>query len=377
MVSTQKKRNSLRSKKAWVTMKRQNATKATYAPQYQALRKEALEYEQSVRNEANEQGVEITIPKWADDPGETPERPQPRGERQNGFRRHSPAHDLFLPDDSIASLMELLRRKKNLVLQGPPGTGKTYVARQLAEQLTGAASKDRIEVVQFHQSYGYEDFVRGFRPTAEGTFVLQDGPFLRFCERARTARDQPHVLIVDEINRGNLSRIFGELLMLLEADKRSPKWAVRLAYGRPNETAYSVPANVHLIGAMNTADRALALVDYALRRRFIFATIGPAFGRPEFIQHLADGGVPDAMRRRIRMRLEALNERIRQHPQLGEGFQVGHSYFCRPELSASDGDWDHWYENIVHYEITPLLNEYWFDDAEIAETAVRELLSSD
>ena len=286
--------------------------------------------------------------------------------------------DLFLSADEIESLVKLLKRKRNLVLQGPPGTGKTFVAQRLAWLLTGERSADRIEAVQFHQSYGYEDFVRGYRPTDSGGFDLQDGPFLRFCALAREAPDRPHVLIIDEINRGNLSRIFGELLMLIEADKRDPDWAVRTAYARPDEPAFHVPANLHLVGTMNTADRSLALVDYALRRRFAFSTVEPAFGSQGFDRHLADGGVPEPMRRRIRTRLEALNEQIRGHPQLGEGFQIGHSYFCRPPKGlADDAAWNGWYTDVVRYEIEPLLREYWFDAAERATKALAALRAAD
>ena len=286
--------------------------------------------------------------------------------------------ELFLPADEIEGLVRLLKRKKNFVLQGPPGTGKTYVAQRLAWLLTGEQSKDHIVTVQFHQSYGYEDFVRGYRPTATGGFDLQDGPFLRLCARAREAPDRPYVLIIDEINRGNLSRIFGELLMLIEADKRDPAWAVHTAYGRSNEPPFHVPANLHLIGAMNTADRSLALVDYALRRRFAFSTIQPAFGSKGFDNHLTVGGVPERLRRRISTRLEALNRQIREHSQLGEGFQIGHSYFCRPpEGSVDAAGWNDWYRDVVLYEIEPLLQEYWFDDAELARNAATALLAAD
>ena len=204
--------------------------------------------------------------------------------------------ELFLHREDIERLTELLRRKNNLVLQGPPGTGKTYLAQRLAWLLAGERSRDRVEVVQFHQSYGYEDFVRGYRPTEAGGFELQDGPFLHFCERARKDPDRPHVLVIDEINRGNLSRVFGELLMLIETDKRADKWAVRMAYARHDEGAFHVPPNLYLIGTMNTADRSLALVDYALRRRFAFWTLVPAFSADRFVQHLSEHGVlePDA-----------------------------------------------------------------------------------
>ena len=186
------------------------------------------------------------------------------------------------------------------------------------------------------------------------------------------------MLIIDEINRGNLSRIFGELLMLIEADKRDPAWAVHTAYARPDEPAFHVPANLHLVGAMNTADRSLALVDYALRRRFAFSTVEPAFGSQGFDRHLADGGVPEPMRRRIGTRLEALNRQIREHPQLGEGFQIGHSYFCRPPKGLADAAAGNgWYTDVVRYEIGPLLREYWFDDAERARNALTALSAAD
>ena len=317
---------------------------------------------------------------WATRPDESkngPDPPDPPPDAGAYTLEHA-RQDLFLSAADIESLVKLLKRKKNLVLQGPPGTGKTYVAQRLAWLLTGERSTDRIEAVQFHQSYGYEDFVRGYRPTGTGGFDLQDGPFLRFCARARETPDRPHVLIVDEINRGSLSRIFGELLMLIEADKRDPAWAVRTAYARPDEPAFHVPANLHLVGTMNTADRSLALVDYALRRRFAFSTVEPAFGSQDFDRHLGDGGVPEPMRHRITTRLKALNQQIREHPQLGEGFQIGHSYFCRPPTSLADAvAWNDWYTDVVRYEIEPLLREYWFDDAERARNALTALRAAD
>ena len=316
---------------------------------------------------------------WATRPDEVKNgADQPDPPDAGAYTLEHARQDLFLSAAEIESLVKLLKRKKNLVLQGPPGTGKTYVAQRLAWLLTGERSTDRVEAVQFHQSYGYEDFVRGYRPTDTGGFDLQDGPFLRFCARAREVPDRPHVLIIDEINRGNLSRIFGELLMLIEADKRDPAWAVHMAYARPDEPAFHVPANLHLVGAMNTADRSLALVDYALRRRFAFSTVEPAFGSQGFDRHLADGGVPEPMRRRIGTRLEALNRQIREHPQLGEGFQIGHSYFCRPPKGLADAAaWNGWYTDVVRYEIGPLLREYWFDDAERARNALTALSAAD
>ena len=286
------------------------------------------------------------------------------------------ASDVFLDLADIERLLSQLARKKALVLQGPPGTGKTFIAQRLAWVLAEERSMERIEAVQFHQSYGYEDFVRGYRPTEDGGFVLCDGPFLDFCERARTDGERPHVLLIDEINRGNLSRIFGELLMLIEADKRSGEWAVRLAYPRTANERFHVPENLYLIGTMNTADRSLALVDYALRRRFAFFTVEPAFGRAKFRRHLEERGVPASVRNRIGERLTALNETIAEDSDLGAGFRIGHSYFCDPP-SGESADYDRWFAEVVTFDIEPLLDEYWFDRPGTASEAAAGLRDGD
>ena len=294
----------------------------------------------------------------------------------SGYTIANAAADIFLDRADIERLLSQLTRKKALVLQGPPGTGKTFIAQRLSWLLAEEQSMERIEAVQFHQSYGYEDFVRGYRPTEEGGFELRDGPFLDFCERAREDRDRPHVLLIDEINRGNLSGIFGELLMLIEADKRSEEWAVRLAYPRGTGERFHVPENLYLIGTMNTADRSLALVDYALRRRFAFFTVEPAFGQPRFLRHLEDRGVPASLRTRIGERLGALNETIAEDSDLGSGFRIGHSYFC-DSPSGESSDHSRWFEEVVHFDIQPLLEEYWFDRKETASEAVASLLAAD
>ncbi len=284
---------------------------------------------------------------------------------------YTPTHahrDLFIPPDRFNRLLTSIKSRKNLILQGPPGTGKTFIARRIAWCLIGRKDNGPIEMVQFHQSYAYEDFVQGYRPTDDGGFTLKDGVFHRFCERARAKPDTPHAFIIDEINRGNLSRIFGELLMLIEADKRSEDYAVALTY---SDARFHVPANVHILGMMNTADRSLALVDYALRRRFAFETLEPAYesdyGRTAFGQYLTSNGADPAFPRRICERMAGLNEKIRGDRELGRGFEVGHSYFV-----PDDGDKpaEDWYRHIVDTQIAPLLREYWFDSPEDVENAV-------
>ena len=275
--------------------------------------------------------------------------------------------DLFLEETQFQRILDSIALRKNLILQGPPGVGKTYIARRIAWCLMRRKDSRFIEMVQFHQSYSYEDFVQGWRPTETGGFELRNGVFFEFCKRAEGNLDKPFVFIIDEINRGNLSKIFGELLMLIEADKRGPEHAIKLTYSKPGER-FNVPENVHLLGLMNTADRSLAIVDYALRRRFAFETLEPAYGSKRFRKYLKEADVDPALVDRIDKNLSILNERIRKDKDLGAGFQIGHSYFV-PDESADE----EWYQNIVNTQIVPLLREYWFDRQERAEELAGEL----
>ena len=275
--------------------------------------------------------------------------------------------DLFISLAHFNRLLTSIKSRKNLIVQGPPGTGKTFIARRIAWCLIGRKDSDPIEMVQFHQSYAYEDFVQGYRPTDHGGFDLKDGVFHGFCERARANPDTRHVFIIDEINRGNLSRIFGELLMLIEADKRSEDYAVALTY---SDGRFHVPENVFILGMMNTADRSLALVDYALRRRFAFETLEPAYGKSEFEEYLKQRGADPHLVARISERMAKLNETIRDDRELGRGFQIGHSYFVP---GKGDEPSEAWYQDIVDTQIAPLLREYWFDSPDDVEKEVARL----
>jgi 5-methylcytosine-specific restriction protein B len=269
---------------------------------------------------------------------------------------------LFLAEAQFDEMLAALREKKNVVLQGAPGVGKTYVARRLAYALIGSDDPQRIEVIQFHQSYSYEDFIQGFRPKPQGHFDLKYGIFHQFCRRAQRdeAQGKPYVFIIDEINRGNLSKIFGELMMLIEPDKRGKEHAIPLAYSQDPDEKFYIPENLHLIGMMNTADRSLAMVDYALRRRFRFITLRPEFASEAFRAFLADAGAKPELVKRIVARMNALNEVIAADTKnLGPGYQIGHSYFCPRNGIKPDEDW---YRRVIESEIVPLIQEYWFDN---------------
>jgi len=279
--------------------------------------------------------------------------------------------ELFMGQEQFTAILDALARKKNVILEGAPGVGKTFVARRIAWALMGERDGSRVQVVQFHQSYAYEDFVQGWRPTGSG-FGLQDGVFHRFCAKAAADPERDYVFIVDEINRGNLSKIFGELMMLMEADKRGPGFAVPLAYSP--DRSFHVPENLYLLGMMNTADRSLAMVDYALRRRFSFIRLRPAFGEDQFSNHLAELGASDDLVRRIVERMTELNHAIAQDTRnLGPGYEIGHSFFV-PGDSGGTLD-DAWYERVVRQEIEPLLNEYWFGREEQVREHLDRLLA--
>ena len=261
--------------------------------------------------------------------------------------------EVFISESKYDEMYAVLMRKQNIILQGAPGVGKTFAAKRLAYSIMGAKNDDHIQFVQFHQNYSYEDFVEGYRPAASG-FVRTDGIFKRFCIDAADAPDEKFFFIIDEINRGNLSKIFGELLMLIEKDYRGQP--VTLPYsGR----SFTVPKNLFIIGMMNTADRSLAMIDYALRRRFSFIDMEPGFDTKGFKEYLSSKG--NTTMGALVEKVEELNEDIKQ--TLGKGFCIGHSYFVFDEPCS-----DTLLRSIVKYDILPMLAEYWFDDEEQYET---------
>ena len=271
---------------------------------------------------------------------------------------------VYMDEDTYNTLTELLEAKYNVILQGAPGVGKTFAAKRLAYSIMGQKDTSRVAMVQFHQSYSYEDFIEGYRPTENG-FTIKKGSFYKFCKLAEDDDENDYFFIIDEINRGNMSKIFGELLMLIEKDYRGEKHQIRLAY---NDEYFFVPENLYIIGMMNTADRSLAMIDYALRRRFSFFDMVPGFDSDGFKKYQENLDC-DAFNRVIDA-IKALNVEIAKDDSLGKGFCIGHSYFCNQESID-----DMWLGNVIEYDIAPMLREYWFDNDKKFKEETDKLLS--
>lgn len=265
------------------------------------------------------------------------------------YKKEDFLNEVYMAEENYNTLVGLLKNKKNLILQGAPGVGKTFAATRLAYSMMGEKDDSRIEFVQFHQNYSYEDFIMGYKPQDEG-FKLTNGIFYQFCMNAAEHPDKDYFFIIDEINRGNMSKIFGELLMLIEKDYRAT--TVTLAYSR---TAFSVPKNLYIIGMMNTADRSLAMIDYALRRRFSFYEMEPGFNSEGFKAYQAS--LKNETFNTLIEQIIDLNREINIDDSLGPGFRIGHSYFCGQEECTEE-----WMKAVVYYDIIPMLQEYWFDD---------------
>lgn len=283
------------------------------------------------------------------------------------------ADGCFISREKLEKILERLRTKKNLILQGPPGTGKTWLAKRLALALTGQRDDSRIRAVQFHPNLSYEDFVRGWRPVGDGKLTLVDGPFVEMIKAAAKNPTSRHVVVIEEINRGNPAQIFGEMLTLLEVDKRTPNEALELSYKQWDGERVFVPDNLYVVGTMNIADRSLALVDLALRRRFAFIDLEPTLGKPWHDWVQAHCGIDSEILVEIEHRLNALNDEISVTIGLGPQFRVGHSYVT-PPFGVPIANPREWFRDVVNTEIGPLLDEYWFDMLDKSQKARERLL---
>ena len=261
--------------------------------------------------------------------------------------------EVYVDEAAYNTMVNIISSKKNIILQGAPGVGKTFVSKRIAYSIMGEKDVNRVLMIQFHQSYSYEDFIMGFRPSYNG-FELKKGVFYNFCKKAEVDSEHEYFFIIDEINRGNLSKIFGELFMLIESDKRGSKYKLQLLY---SDELFYVPENVYIIGLMNTADRSLAMLDYALRRRFAFFELKPGFKSDGFQKYRL--GLNNRKFDALIQTVERLNDDIAADESLGEGFCIGHSFFCN--MSPDELD-DAKLSEIVDYELIPLLKEYWFDE---------------
>jgi 5-methylcytosine-specific restriction protein B len=281
----------------------------------------------------------------------------------------------FLPSSELEQMLAILKSKKNLVLQGPPGTGKTWLAKRLANALIGKTPSLGVTAMQFHSNLSYEDFVRGWRPVEGGRLDLVDGPFLEMVDKAIRNPEDKFVFVIEEINRGNPAQVFGEMLTLLEADKRGPSDALQITYrSRPDERIF-IPPNLYLIGTMNTADRSLALLDFAFRRRFAFVSLKPTFNSvwEDWLQ--SEFSIPKSFSRKLGSAVESLNQVIAEDRNLGPSFAIGHSFFT-PRIGQSIAEPSHWASQVIQNEVYPTLREYWYDDLRKAEEAVDGLIKA-
>lgn len=283
------------------------------------------------------------------------------------------ADGCFLPQSKIEMILKRLQAKKNIILQGPPGTGKTWLAKRLAFALIGHRDDSKIRAVQFHPNLSYEDFIRGWRPSGEGKLTLVDGPFMEMIKIALENPESKYVIVIEEINRGNPAQVFGEMLTLLETDKRTPDEALELSYKREDGERVFIPDNLYVVGTMNIADRSLALVDLALRRRFAFIDLEPTLGKPWHDWVQSKNGIDSLVLKEIDSRIKTLNNEISADTSLGAQFRVGHSYVT-PAVGMNITDAKEWFGEVVETEIGPLLDEYWFDDLEKSRKAQKRLI---
>ncbi len=284
------------------------------------------------------------------------------------------AKEAFAEEEELHNILWLLEKKKNVVLEGAPGVGKSFLAKRLAKVFLGNKFDGNCTTIQLHPSYSYEDFIQGFRPKADGTFVLKEGIFYAFCQRAIKHPDEPFIFIIEELNRGNVASVFGEMLQLLETDKRGVGHAITLTYAENDQSTFYIPENVFLLCTMNTADRSVGTLDAAIRRRFAFANIHPNFGE-KFRNLLVKKGVSNLLAQHISREMISINKELGKKLDIGSNSILGHSYFLNSTIISSENEEQLWFERVVTYEIQPLLQLYLHHHREMVHRYVSSLLS--
>ena len=262
-------------------------------------------------------------------------------------------NDVYLSEDEYNELCSLILKRKNVILQGAPGVGKTYIAKRIAYSILGQKDEEKILSVQFHENYSNDEFMEGYRPDDIGIYKYKRGCFKRICNKARNDPKNKYFVIIDEINRGNVSKIFGESFSLIELDKRGKENYIELACSRER---FYVPENIYIIGTMNTFDSNNSIKDFAFRRRFCFYTINPAFENENFKKFYMQNTL-----------LANLIEQIKNiNNDLDDSIKIGHSYFCKP-MDVDD------IKMTIKYNIKPLLMEYYRNDKEKANAIINKL----
>ena len=273
-------------------------------------------------------------------------------------------NDTFFDAKKFLSIRETLINKKNIIIQGAPGVGKTFIGKKIAQSLS-----NNILNLVLHENYSYEEFVMGIRPDNQGNFKLTNGLFYNFVKEAINNSSEKYVVVLDEMNRANITKIFGELMVSVEHDKRGAQNSIKLMYSGED---FFLPENLMIIGLMNTADRSLKFIDYALRRRFNFFNFEPEFENSKFRKFLENYVENDVVEKIIR-NLSSVNQKISDDTfELGPGYCIGHSYFCQNNETGKKFN-NEWYINIINTQIRPLIEEYYVDKPETAESLIEDL----